>query len=193
MSKIFRKILVFIGLLTVVFVSTGSVLLWLNLTEFNPNFIHTYWNFSQRVLANQDLGLAMIRSVPVDEGITVDDLVDSIKSLATSRNLLFAGESKFSEHVTTVTGKPYPYTNFLSFCDSQAGKLIVDYQPAYTAFMPCRLAITKDKTGRLWLHSINLELLIQGGKERPPEVQAAVVRVWDNLKAVMDEAARGDF
>ena len=112
-----------------------------------------------------DPGVAMMWSVPVKEGLTPDEVIDSMKSLATERNFLFVGESPFYKQVEAITGEKYRYVNFLSFCDAQVGKAMLEYRDQYSGFMPCRIALVEDKDGRLWLHSMNLDLMIHGGTD----------------------------
>jgi uncharacterized protein (DUF302 family) len=59
--------------------------------------------------------------------------------------------------------------------------------------MPCRIALVEDRNGRLWLYSMNLDLMIHGGKELPPELKASALRVRDTIKSMMEGAAKGEF
>ena len=59
--------------------------------------------------------------------------------------------------------------------------------------MPCRIAIVEDKNGRLWLYSMNLDLMIHGGKELPDNLKSAALRVRDTIKEIMQGAANGEF
>ena len=59
--------------------------------------------------------------------------------------------------------------------------------------MPCRIALVEDKEGKLWLHTMNLDLMIYGGTELPPELKESSIRVRDTIKAIMDGAAAGEF
>jgi uncharacterized protein (DUF302 family) len=59
--------------------------------------------------------------------------------------------------------------------------------------MPCRIALVEDKEGRLWLYSMNLDLMIHGGKELPPELKEGAIFVRENIRAMMEAAAAGEF
>ncbi|CAK0750458.1 hypothetical protein CCP4SC76_2120001 [Gammaproteobacteria bacterium] len=124
----------------------------------------------------------MVKTYQVKEGISSKDVVDSLKSLAVQNSMLFVGESPFYKQVEAVTGKPYRFVAFYSFCDAQVGVKMLEYNSAYAAFMPCRIAVVEDKTGRLWLHMMDLDMFIHGGKTLRPRGLAgqAAPRCEDN-------------
>jgi uncharacterized protein (DUF302 family) len=132
-------------------------------------------------------------SVPVNDGLSADDVVQSMKSLATSNNLLFVGESPFYKQVEAITGEDYRYVNFLSFCDAKVGKMMLEYHDQYSGFMPCRIALVEDRRGKLTLYSMNLDLMIHGGQSLPPGLKQEAVRVRDSLRKIMTGAAAGEF
>ncbi len=162
-------------------------------SEFDPGFMDMYAQFASKLLKSKDPGVAMMWSVPVEEGISPDEVKESLQSLATERNFLFVGESPFYKQVEAITGEPYRYINFLSFCDASVGKMMADYRDVYTGFMPCRIAIVEDKNGKLWLHSMNLDMMIYGGKTLPPELKKEAQRVRDVIQEMMAGAAAGEF
>jgi uncharacterized protein (DUF302 family) len=71
--------------------------------------------------------------------------------------------------------------------------MMIDYNDKYSAYMPCRIAIVEDKSGQVWLHSMNLDLMIYGGKPLPPELKAQALKVRNTLYGIMKAAAEGDF
>ena len=135
----------------------------------------------------------MMWSVPVDADLSPEDVVESMKSLAASRSFLYVGESPFYKQISAITGEDYRYVNFLSFCDARVGKQMLEYRDQYSGFMPCRIALVEDRNGKLWLHSMNLDLMIHGGKQLPPDLKSAALRVRDTIRAIMQGAAKGEF
>jgi uncharacterized protein (DUF302 family) len=188
-----RNLLALIGGLTLIALIVAAVWLGPRLADFDPDFLRTYSRFAVELLETGDPGGAMMWSVPVEEGLTTDEVVDSLKSLATTKNLLFVGESPFYQQVEAVTGEDYRYVNFLSFCDAQVGKMMLEYRNHYSGFMPCRIAVVEDREGKLWLYSMNLDFMIHGGQELPPELKQAAIKVRDTLRSMMQGAAAGEF
>jgi uncharacterized protein (DUF302 family) len=191
--KLIRNLLALIGLVGLLVVGYGYFRLAPMLSEFDSGFISTYSEFASKLLKTGDPGVSMMWAVPVEEGLSADDVIESMKSLATERNFLFVGESPFYKQIQAITGEDYRYVNFLSFCDAQVGKKMLEYRDQYSGFMPCRIALVEDNDGRLWLYSMNLDIMIHGGKQLPDGLKADAIRVRDNIKAIMEGAAAGEF
>jgi uncharacterized protein (DUF302 family) len=161
--------------------------------ELDPDALKMYRDFGTKLMETRDPGSAMVWSVPVEEGLSPEDVKEALKSLAVQRNFLFVGESPFYKQAEAVTGEQYRYVNFLSFCDVRVGMQMADYNDAYTSFMPCRIAIVEGADGRLSLHTLNLDFMIHGGKELPPELKEGALRVRNTIWEIMQGAARGEF
>jgi hypothetical protein len=191
--KIVKNLLALIGLATILALAMAYFAFGQRLMQFDPDFPRVYREVGARLLESGDPGVAMMWSVPVKEGLSPADLIESMKSIATARNFLFVGESPFYKQVEAITGQKYRYVNFLSFCDARVGKAMLEYRDQYSGFMPCRIAIVEDKSGRLWLHTMNLDLMIHGGSQLPPELKEQALKVRDTIKAIMEGAANGEF
>jgi uncharacterized protein (DUF302 family) len=191
--KLIRNLLALIGLLTLVLLGVAYARLAPTLSEFDKEFPRVYQEFGAKLLETGDPGVSMMWSVQVDEGLSPEDVIESLKSLATSRRFLFVGESPFYKQIEAITGEKYRYVNFLSFCDARVGRMMLEYRNQYSGFMPCRIAIVEDKDGRLWLHSMNLDLMIHGGKALPAELQENALRVSATIQEMMQGAAAGEF
>ena len=188
-----KNILAAIGLAGILAVTVLALVFGSRISAFDPGAAAVYGSFAQRLLAGGDPGVAMMWAVPVKDGLTPEDVIESMKSLATSRNLLFVGESPFYKQIEAITGEDYRYVNFLSFCDAQVGKQMLEYRDQYSGFMPCRIALVEDKDGKLWLYSMNLDLMIFGGTQLPADLKGAALRVRDSIRQIMDGAAAGEF
>ena len=191
--KLIRNLFALIGLIAVVLSGLAYLRLAPTLAEFDSDFLRVYQELGTKLLETGDPGVSMMWSVQVDEGLSPEEVIDSMKSLATSRNFLFVGESPFYKQIEAITGEDYRYVNFLSFCDARVGKLMLEYRDQYSGFMPCRIALVEDKNGRLWLYSMNLDLMIHGGKELPAELKASAIHVRNTLQEIMQGAAAGEF
>lgn len=191
--KFIWNLLALIGLVVVVAVGAA----WYNfgpvLKDFDPGVIDTYKAFATKLIETGDPGMAMMREVKVEDGISAEDVVESMKSLATSHNFLFVGESPFYKQVEALTGEKFRYVNFLSFCDAKVGKKMLEYRDQYSGFMPCRIALVEGRDGGLTLYSMDLDLMIHGGRELPADLKADAIRVRDTIDAIMQGAAAGEF
>ena len=188
-----RNLLAIIGLVTVLGAGYGYTQVAPLLAKFDEGYMEMYKGFAERLITSMDPGTAMVWSVPVEEDISVEDVKESLKSLASSNDFLYVGEALFYKQVESITEKPYRHISFMSFCDAMVGKMMADYNDAYTAFMPCRISVVEDKKGKLWLHTMNLDMMIHGGKPLPPELRKEALRVRNVIWDIMHGAARGDF
>jgi uncharacterized protein (DUF302 family) len=191
--KLIRNFFAVIGLLSVLTLGYGYVRLSAAFAGFDPAFTRVYGEFAQRLLESGDPGVAMMWSFPVEDGLSAEEVIESMKSLAVSNNLLFVGEAPFYKQIEALTGEDYRYVNFLSFCDARVGRLMLEYRDEYSGFMPCRIALVEDPSGKLKLYSMNLDLMIYGGETLPPELKASAIRVRDTMLAIMKGAAAGEF
>jgi uncharacterized protein (DUF302 family) len=176
-------------ILTLVFVVKFSAFK----AQLDPGAMQVFSRIGDRYLETLDAGVTMVKSIPVREGLSAEDVVESMKSLAVQHNMLFVGEAPFYKQVEAVTGQPYRYVAFYSFCDARVGAEMLEYNTAYTAFMPCRISLVEDGRGRLWLHMMDLDLFIYGGKPLPLEVKTGAIRIRDALEKILQGAAEGEF
>lgn len=191
--KLIRNLFALIGLIAVAAVGFAYVRLAPMLSEFDSEFLTVYTDLGTKLLETGDPGVSMMWAVPVEDGLSAEEVIDSLKSLATSRSFLFVGESPFYKQIKAITGEDYRYVNFLSFCDANVGKMMLEYRDQYSGFMPCRIAIVEDNKGKLWLYSMNLNLMIHGGKTLPPELKENAMRIRDTIQEIMQGAAKGEF
>jgi uncharacterized protein (DUF302 family) len=192
--SLIRTLLAAVGFVVVIGGGYGYMQLAPILAEFDPGYMKMYTEFATKLLTTKDPGEAMMWAVPVeDPDLTPDDVIDSLKSIASSENFLFVGAAPFYKQVKAQTGKDYRHITFLSFCDARVGKMMADYRDAYTGFMPCRISLVEDKEGKLWMYSMNLDMMIYGGKKLPPELRKEALRVSGVLQKMMNGAAKGEF
>ena len=193
MFRLLRNLLAIIGLAALVVGGVGYFKYKDFMAALDPGAAQIFQDLGGRYMATLDPGVAVVRTVPVKEGLKAEDVVDSLKSLAVQHGMLFVGESPFYKQVEAVTGKPYRFVSFYSFCDAGVGAQMIEYNSAYSAFMPCRIAVAEDKNGRLWLHMMSLDFFIHGGKPLPPDLKAGAIKVRDALDKIMRGAAAGEF
>lgn len=174
--------------------STTVIKQQLTAEGFDPEAFETYKRFMAKLWASRDPADAMVWAVPVDDGISAEDVKTSLKNLAVERDFLFVGESPFYEQVEKVTGKKFRHISFLNFCDVRVGMQMLAHNNAYSAFMPCTISVVEDEKGKLWLYAIDMDFLIHGGKELPAELKEGAIKVRTTiLPEMMQKAAKGEF
>lgn len=191
--NLLRNILAIVGFLAMVIMILFVVQIWSATRNFDPDAFGLYMEFATKLLETQDIADAFVWTVPVEEGVSAEDVKESMKSLAVARNFLFVGDSEFYKQAEAVTGKPFRHVSLMNFCDARVGTKMIDQNDAYTAFMPCTISLVEGKDGKLRLYSLNMDFLIHGAKELPPKLKADALRVRRTMREVMEGAARGEF
>jgi uncharacterized protein (DUF302 family) len=135
--------------------------------------------------------------VPVKAGVGFDDAVESLKLRANARNFKFVAQSALSKEVAAVTGKAGLRTEIFSFCDAVSASKFVAFNPDFAAFLPCRVAITEDGQGKIWVVSMMMDLSWLGeGKGGPPVPEALRNRareIIDIMEDMIAAAANGEI
>jgi uncharacterized protein (DUF302 family) len=193
MLSLIRNLLALIGIAALVALGIGYAKVQSVMGQLDPGAVEMFSAVGARYMETLDPGITMVKTIPVKEGIPPEDVVESMKSLAVQHGMLFVGESPFYKQVEAVTGKPFRFVAFYSFCDAMVGVKMIEYNSAYSAFMPCRISLVEDPEGRLWLHMMDLDLMIHGGKPLPADVKEGAIRVRDALDKILKGAASGEF
>ena len=191
--KFLRNLFALIGLLAVIVVGAISYQIWTATKDFDPNAFTVYKEFASKLLATGDLADAFVWAVPVEDGISIEEVKESMKSLAVERNFLFVNESPFYKQAEAVTGEAFRHVAFMQFCDVRVGISMLEHNNAYSAFMPCVISIVEDKSGKIWLYAMNMDFLIHGAKELPAELKGKAIRVRHTMREIMEGAAAGEF
>ena len=191
--NLLRNFLAIVGFIALLVMFLFVAQIWNATRDFDPDAFGLYREFAVKLLQTRDIADAFVWAVPVDEGIGADEVKESMKSLAVARNFLFVGESPFYKQAEAVTGQTMRHVSLMNFCDVRVGIKMIDQNEAYTAFMPCTISVVEDKEGRLWLYTLNMDFLIHGAKELPPDLKTDALRIRRTMREVMEGAARGEF
>ena len=70
---------------------------------------------------------------------------------------------------------------------------MVDHSDAFSAYLPCRIALIEDKDGKKWLYSLNMDMMIYGGAPLPADLYELALQVKDTITSIQKGGAAGDF
>jgi uncharacterized protein (DUF302 family) len=151
----------------------------------------------QPAFAAQDQGLnytnfaVQVARIPVDDSVSFDDAVESLKLRANQHNLKFAGVSKVYKEIEALTGKTAKRTEIYSFCDGLTADKMIKAEPLMVSFMPCRIAILEDEKGKRWVISMMIDpKMLQG---LPEDARKSAEGVMASMKDMMVAASKGDL
>jgi uncharacterized protein (DUF302 family) len=154
-----------------------------------------YMEMFDKVLETGNSAEAMIKKVRIEDAVSTEELVENFREIALGANFKVVGDQTMSKHGVDAKGNKTKLIRFVSFCSPQIAKIFINFSPAYSAFMPCRIAIIEMDDGSRWMYTMSMDLMLFGGKTLPPEMLEKANHVKDTMYLMMDEAGKedGDF
>lgn len=191
--QLIKSILAFIGVIAIlaivaVFFKAQSVL-----AGFDPEARATYANIAQVLLETGNPAEATVWKAQVRDGLAFDDVDQAIGSIAAAMNIKDVGALPLGDQVSAMEGKPWRKLKIYLYCNPLTAAQMIDYSDAFSAYLPCRIALLQDKTGKLWIYTINMDLLIYGGKPLPPALKEEALKVKKVMQAILTDGANGEF
>ena len=101
-----------------------------------------------------------IFEIPVKEGVSYQDVVDSLKSLSEGMNFVNPANFPIGEHLKLRGIDPQGVKEVHSFCNLSMGTEIILDHPEFLVFAPCRIALYEKRDG-------NKKMALFIGLDRP--------------------------
>lgn len=191
--RLLRNALAVIGALSILAVAAGGVFLWLTFRDFHPRSAAIYWDMAKVLSATGNPAEATTWKVRVADGLSFEDVEQSIQSLAHDYNIRDVGNLPLGDQITAMRGTPWRKLKIYLYCNPLTAAKMVEYSEAYSAFLPCRIALVEDAAGALWLYTMNMDMMIEGGRPLPGAVRPAAEEVRGIMRGLLDRAAAGEF
>ena len=164
-----------------------------NLKNFDPMAAQVYMDMTKTLLATGNGAEATVWKRPVAEGLSAEDVEETMRFVANEYNFKNVGELPLSEQVAAMTGEDQRFWKIYMFCNPLIAAKMIDYSDAFAAYLPCRIALVEDKTGQLWLYTLNMDMMIHGGTELPAELFEEASEVKKIILEIMNRGAEGEF
>ncbi len=188
-----KNIFALIGLLAVIAVAGVYVKYHKALDGFDPQAQQVFTEFAQNLLSSTSAAEASIWKIPVAEDLTPEDVEQTMKFVANEHNMSNVGELPLSKDIEAKLGKSYRFVKIFLFCNSLTAAQMLDYSDAYSAYLPCRITLIEDQEGKLWLMTLNMDMMIYGGEPLPPELKEEAIKVKEYILDIMNRGANGEF
>ena len=164
-----------------------------NLSSFDSMSPQVYMDLTKSLLATGNGAEATVWKRPVAAGLSAEDVEETMRFVANEHNFKNVGELPLSDQVAAMTGEDQRFWKIYMFCNPLTAAKMIDYSDAFSAYLPCRVALVEDKTGQLWLYTLNMDMMIHGGSELPPELFEEANQVKDIILDIMNRGAEGEF
>ena len=129
--------------------------------------------------------------VPLADGVTMDDAVASMKLRANALNFKLVAHLPLYKELQSM-GVDSQRIEIFQFCDARIAKAMIDFDPNFAAYLPCRITLMEDAEGHPLLVTMKLDLYINSAN-LPPELHAQAVKVRDAIASIMQAGAEGDL
>lgn len=138
-----------------------------------------------------------IYELAVHEGVSYQDVVDSLKSLSEGKNFVNPANFPIAEHIKKRGIDPQGIKEVHSFCNLSLGTDIFLDHPEFLVFAPCRIAIyekpdTNQKL-KLFIALARPTFDLKSIKNPTPRAQKAAQELENTLLEIMDKASKGDI
>ena len=191
-----RNILALIGIIavaTVAYFGPGLYKYKTAFDGFDPKAQETYMTMMDNLVETGNAAEATVWMEKVAEGLSFEEVDESIKNIAIERNIRGVGELPLGDQVGAMLGKTWRKLNIYLYCNPLTAAKMVEHNIAYSAYLPCRISLVEDENGELWVTTLNMDMMIYGGKTLPDELLKEALEVKDIMQDILKRAAEGDF
>ena len=165
----------------------------INLKNFDPKAPEVYAEMAKTLIETGNAAEATVWKVPVAEGLAWEDVEDTMRFVANEHNIKNVGELPLSEQVQLMTGEEQRFLKIYMFCNPLTAASMFEYSVAFSAYLPCRISLIEDTDGKLWIYTLNMDMMIHGGMPLPEELKAEAIKVKQIMLDIMNRGAAGDF
>ena len=129
--------------------------------------------------------------VPLSKGLKPDDAIAALKSKAAELNMKLVSHQPLSAELIA-RGVESRRIEIFQFCNPYDARVMVNHNPIFASYMPCKIAMVEDENRQMWLMMISLDVLINK-KKLPLVVKKTAERVNNTLKKILRAGATGQF
>lgn len=165
----------------------------INPTLHPDSMAKVYMPMTNTLLDTGDITMASIVRVKVADDVSNEDVEEAMESIATAEGIRSVGMLPLSEMVKIQTGQEQRFLKIYQYCSPRTAMVMVDYSDAFSAYLPCRLALIEDKSGQRWLYTLDMNAMIYGGAPLPEYLLKKALAVQKTMTAIQNGGAAGDF
>jgi len=132
-----------------------------------------------------------IQTFELAEGITIDDAIESMKLRANMLNFKLVADLPLSEQIKA-SGKASRHMQILAFCDALIAQQMVEFDPIFAGFLPCRIAIIEDEKGKGVIVTTNMDMMLHA-VDLPDHLKPLAKQVRDSIYSIVEAGVNGDL
>jgi uncharacterized protein (DUF302 family) len=133
-----------------------------------------------------------IFEVQVKDGVSYQDVLDSLKSVSEGMNFVNPANFPIAEHIKARGIDPRGVKEVHSYCNLSLGTEIFIDHPEFLVFAPCRVAIY-EKQSKLYIGLARPTYDLKSIKNPTPRSQKAAQELEDALILLVTKASKGEI
>jgi uncharacterized protein (DUF302 family) len=145
----------------------------------------------------QMLDSSAIYEVQVNDGVSYQDVVESLKSVSAGMNFVNPANFPIGEHMKLRGIDPQGVKEVHSFCNLSMGTEIMLDHPEFLVFAPCRIALYEkldaNQQRKLFIGLARPTLDLKHIKNPTPRAIKAAQQLEDALIQLVEKARKGDI
>jgi uncharacterized protein (DUF302 family) len=138
-----------------------------------------------------------IYEVAVNEGVSYQDVIDSLKSISEGMNFVNPANFPIGEHMKLRGVDPQGIKEVHSFCNLSMGTEIILDHPEFLVFAPCRIALYEKPDAnnqlKLYLGMDRPTFDLKSIKNPSERAKKSAQELEDALINLIDKARKGDI
>ena len=132
-----------------------------------------------------------IQKFKIADDISIEEAIESMMLRANFLNFKMVADLPLSDQVRAM-GEEANYMRILAFCDALIAKKMVEFDPIFAGFLPCRIAVVEDDDKQGWIITMNMDMMLNT-VELSPELTPLAEQVRDSINSIVDAGVNGDL
>jgi hypothetical protein len=195
--KLIKGFLTLIGAIVVIAAIIGAVTVGPKIAKLDSQALPEYMKMFDKVLTTGDPAKGMVHRVKM---VIPEDMT---KAEAFENAIEIMDEVGSEYGLAMVDSKTMPrggklfrdgglLTHIRSYCSPAIADKFLSHSGEFIGFMPCRIGIIEEANGDIYIYTMGLELMINGGHTLPPKLLKLANEVKEGMYAMMNKGAAGD-
>lgn len=161
-----------------------------NLYEQTPPAPKTTKEEDEQIVDMFEVNQSVLK-LSIHSNVSIDDSIESMKAKAAELNMKMVGHQQVSKELNA-RGVKARRLEILQFCNPEDAVKMVEFNPIYAAYMPCRISVLEDAEGKNWLLMLNLDMIINE-YPLPEELQEIAITINGIMLEIVTAGSTGDF
>jgi hypothetical protein len=195
--KIIKSLLTFIGAIVVICMAIIAITLGPKIANLDSKAIPEYMKMFDTVLTTGDPAKGMVRKIKmvIPDGMTKAEAVENALEIMDEVGAEY-GLSMVDSKTMPRGGKLFKdggkLTHIRSYCSPAIADVFLNHSAEFIGFMPCRIGLIENDNGDIYIYTMSMELMINGGQKLPEKLLKLANEVRTGMYTMMRKGAEGE-